>query len=148
MDKEDSSSRRKSNRSPPYALFNLLVIVVAIIYGAYYKMYLEKAPNSSEEPADVQMVEDEMVKIPLFTAEELRKFDGVGMWPKFRKQAKSEDDRFWTLQPNGQSFLFKLLLELFTRILIETFLFVLRFLFFWLQVIKNFTCRSWAKYLT
>jgi uncharacterized membrane protein len=78
MDKEESSSKRKSNRSPPYALFNLLVIVVAIIYGAYYKMYLEKAPNSSEEPADVQMVEDEMVKIPLFSAEELKKFDGVG----------------------------------------------------------------------
>lgn len=81
MDKEQSASKKKSTASPPYALFNLLVIVVAIIYGAYYKMYLEKDPSKSEDPADVQLVEDEMVKIPLFTADELKKFDGVSKWP-------------------------------------------------------------------
>lgn len=76
MDKEQPSDKRKvSNRSPPYALFNLLVIVVAIMYGAYYKMYLEKDPAQSEV-ADVPE-SDDLQKIPLFTADDLKKFDGV-----------------------------------------------------------------------
>lgn len=70
--------RRKSNRSPPYALFNLLVIVVAIIYGAYYQMYLNKDATKSEEAPKVPQSEDELIKIPLFTAEQLKQFDGVG----------------------------------------------------------------------
>lgn len=78
MDQEQSSGKRKSNRSPPYALFNLLVIVVAIIYGAYYQMYLNKDVTVSEEVVDVEHSGDDLVKIQLFTAEELKKYDGVG----------------------------------------------------------------------
>jgi hypothetical protein len=71
---DDQNGRRKSNRSPPYALFNLLVIVVAVIYGAYYQMYL-----STDETAEVDSKagEEELQRIPLFTASELKKFDGV-----------------------------------------------------------------------
>jgi hypothetical protein len=70
---DDQNGRRKSNRSPPYALFNLLVIVVAVIYGAYYQMYL-----STDETAEVEdKTGDELQRIPLFTASELKKFDGV-----------------------------------------------------------------------
>lgn len=82
MDQEQSSGKRKSNRSPPYALFNLLVIIVAIIYGAYYQMYLSKDVAKSEESADAQQSEDELIKIPLLTADELKKFDGVSEYPK------------------------------------------------------------------
>lgn len=68
-----ATNGRRSNRSPPYALFNLLVIIVAILYGAYYQMYLSKDP-ATEEAA----VSDDNERIQLFTAEELKKFDGVG----------------------------------------------------------------------
>lgn len=68
-----ATNGRRSNRSPPYAVFNLLVIIVAILYGAYYQMYLSKDP-ATEEAA----VSDDTEKIQLFTAEELKKFDGVG----------------------------------------------------------------------
>lgn len=77
MEQEQSSGgRRKSNRSPPYALFNLLVIIVAIVYGAYHQLYLSKESASPETPADIQELDEEL-KIPLFTAEKLEKFDGV-----------------------------------------------------------------------
>jgi hypothetical protein len=72
----EDSGKRKSNRSPPYALFNLLVIVVAIFYGIYYQMYIAKDPKAKEESPDVSSGDD-MVKIPLFTTDELKKFDGV-----------------------------------------------------------------------
>lgn len=77
MDKEQSSGKRKSTRSPPYALFNLLVIVVALIYGAYYQMYLSRDATQSEQVV-VTEGDDDLERIPLFTAEELKKFDGVG----------------------------------------------------------------------
>lgn len=73
MEKEQSKKTAKSNRSPPYALFNLLVIVVAVIYGAYYQMYLRKDATQSEQI----VTENEEVKIQLFTSEELKKYDGV-----------------------------------------------------------------------
>lgn len=80
-----SEQRRKSNRSPPYALFNLLVIVVAIIYGAYYQMYLNKDATKVDEVVEG---EDDLIKIPLFTAEQLKQFDGVSEYHM------SIDDRF------------------------------------------------------
>lgn len=82
MDQQTSEkTKRSSKRSPPYALFNLLVIVVAIAYGAYHQMYLAKdATTASEELADVPTGEDEMEKIQLFTADELKKFDGVSKY--------------------------------------------------------------------
>lgn len=64
--------RRKSNRSPPYALFNLLVIVTAVIYGGYHQMYLSK-----DEAAPEVEKSDENPKILLFTADQLKKFDGI-----------------------------------------------------------------------
>lgn len=70
--------RKKSNRSPPYALFNLLVIVVAIIYGAYYQMYINKDATKVDEVVEG---EDDLIKIPLFTAEQLKQFDGVSEYP-------------------------------------------------------------------
>lgn len=73
---EQTSARRKSNRSPPYALFNLLVIVVALIYGAYYQMYLSKDATQSEQAA-VTEADENLERIPLFTVEELKKFDGL-----------------------------------------------------------------------
>lgn len=76
---EQEQLKRKSNRSPPYALFNLLVIIVAIIYGAYYQMYLSKPPSDPETVADVQEANDSD-RIPLFTAEELKKFDGISKY--------------------------------------------------------------------
>lgn len=79
MDKEQSSGkRRSSNRSPPYALFNLLVIIVALIYGAYYQMYLSKDATQSEQVAATDGAgENDPEKIILFTADELKKFDGI-----------------------------------------------------------------------
>ena len=77
MDKEQSSGKKKSNRSPPYALFNLLVIIVAIVYGIYYQTYINKDAPPSDESVDVKTDEKETEKVPLFTAEELKKFDGV-----------------------------------------------------------------------
>lgn len=67
-----NEGRRSSNRSPPYALFNLVVILVAVAYGAYYQIYLSKDGTD-----DLKHSEDETEKISLFTAEELKKFDGV-----------------------------------------------------------------------
>lgn len=74
-----SAHTRKSNRSPPYALFNLLVIVVAIIYGAYYQLYVKDTTESSETTASVvEESDDDLVKISMFTAEELKKYNGEG----------------------------------------------------------------------
>lgn len=72
---QKSGHKKKSNRSPPYALFNLLVIIVAIIYGVYYQMYLKDADN--ETIAAVKEKKD-YVKIPMFTVEELKKYNGEG----------------------------------------------------------------------
>lgn len=69
------SSGKESKRSPPYALFNLLVIIVAIIYGVYYQLYIKDADN--ETNAVVEESED-MVKIPMYTADELKKYNGEG----------------------------------------------------------------------
>lgn len=77
MDQPQINERRKSNRSPPYALFNLLVIVVAIVYGAYYQMYLSKDAQASEKVVEVQEDDGDLQKIQLFTADELKKFDGT-----------------------------------------------------------------------
>lgn len=85
MDQSQSNERRKSsNRSPPYALFNLLVIVVAVLYGAYYQMYLSKDP-ATNEAADVNQSADDTEKIPLFTADELKKYDGVSEYRSVNK---------------------------------------------------------------
>jgi hypothetical protein len=76
---QDPNGRRKSNRSPPYALFNLLVIVTAVIYAAYHQMYL-----SNEESKEVEdRTGDELQRIPLFTAEQLKKFDGVSEYHSY-----------------------------------------------------------------
>lgn len=74
----NAKGRRESKRSPPYALFNLLVIIVAIIYGAYYQIYLKDAENQ-ETPAEVVQSESE-VKISMFTTEELKKYNGEGTY--------------------------------------------------------------------
>jgi hypothetical protein len=75
-----TSGRKKSNRSPPYALFNLLVIITAIVYGAYYQMYLKDAPETTEATGGggVEQNDDDLVKIPMYTAEELKKYNGEG----------------------------------------------------------------------
>lgn len=86
MDQQSPNGKRKSNRSPPYALFNLLVIVVAIVYGAYYQMYLAKDPAKVETEADVQQTDDETERIPLFSAEELAKFDGVSEYSVLKRK--------------------------------------------------------------
>lgn len=78
---DQSNERRKSNRSPPYALFNLLVIVTAILYGAYHQMYLSK-DATSDEAVEIITGEGDLQKIQLFTAEELKKFDGVSEYPR------------------------------------------------------------------
>lgn len=80
---ETTAQRKKSNRSPPYALFNLLVILTAIAYGAYHQMYLSK----EVKPEDVETSaggEDDLQKIPLFTAEQLKKFDGISKYWKLK----------------------------------------------------------------
>lgn len=77
MDQPQANERRKSNRSPPYALFNLLVIVVAIVYGAYYQMYLSKDAQVSDKVVEVLEEENDLQKIQLFTNDELKKFNGV-----------------------------------------------------------------------
>lgn len=89
------AERRKSNRSPPYALFNLLVIIVAIIYGAYYQMYISKDATGKEETKDVPQNDDDLIKIPLFTADELKKYDGVSeYWSwTFHHKNNLNDDR-------------------------------------------------------
>lgn len=69
--------KRTSRKSPPYALFNLLVIVTAIIYGVYYQMYVKDAPENLEATGEEQN-EDDLHKIPMFTAEELKKYNGEG----------------------------------------------------------------------
>ena len=43
----NGNGSRKSNRSPPYALFNLVVILVAIAYGIYYQLYLKDTEVSA-----------------------------------------------------------------------------------------------------
>lgn len=68
--------KRKSNRSPPYALFNLLVIIVAIIYGAYHQLYLKDVENVEIDAEVVQS--DELVKIPMLTVDELKSHNGEG----------------------------------------------------------------------
>lgn len=74
-----SASKRKSNRSPPYALFNLLVIIVAIVYGAYYQLYVKDSTESLEtNNAVVEESDDDLVKIAMFTADELKKYNGEG----------------------------------------------------------------------
>lgn len=56
---------KKSNRSPPYALFNLLVILCAISYGIYHQMYLSE---DAKGEAKVEITgEDELQKIRLST---------------------------------------------------------------------------------
>lgn len=64
---------KKSNKSPPYALFNLVVIVVAIIYGIYYQSSMKEAEIS--QTTDSEQAE---YKIPMFTVEELSLYDGEG----------------------------------------------------------------------
>lgn len=71
-----NGGKRKSNRSPPYALFNLLVILTAIAYGVYYQIYVKDSPENSEVSGEQS--EDDLVKIPMFTAEELKKYNGEG----------------------------------------------------------------------
>lgn len=73
MEQEQSRESRRSNRSPPYALFNLLVIVVAIIYAVYYKMYLSQDGAKSGEALNRPAGQN----FPLFTVDELKKYDGV-----------------------------------------------------------------------
>jgi hypothetical protein len=70
----NQNKKKESKRSPPYALFNLLVIIVAIIYAAYYHIYLKDAetlPSGARE-------NDELTDIPMFTAEQLKSFNGEG----------------------------------------------------------------------
>ena len=73
-----SANKRKSNRSPPYALFNLLVIIVAIVYGAYYQMYVKDSLENLDTAGVVDESDDDLVKISMFTAEELKKYNGEG----------------------------------------------------------------------
>jgi hypothetical protein len=73
----DGKQRKQSNRSPPYALFNLLVIVVAIIYAAYYQFYLNGS-ESLEKSAAVEADESDQFKIPMFTSEQLKAYNGEG----------------------------------------------------------------------
>ncbi|CAG9803024.1 unnamed protein product [Chironomus riparius] len=65
---------KRSNRSPPYALFNLVVILVAIGYAIYVKFY----NNGTEINKTVESVDQTEYKIPMFTAEELKQFNGEG----------------------------------------------------------------------
>lgn len=87
MDQQQTSEKiKRSNRSPPYALFNLLVILVAIAYGAYHQMYLAKDPATTasvQQSIDVPSTNDELEKISLFTVDELKKFDGVSEYRTF-----------------------------------------------------------------
>jgi hypothetical protein len=72
---DGSKSPKKSNRSPPYALFNLVVILVAIFYGIYYQLYVKDA----EIDTVVESSDQSEYKIPMFTAEELKQFNGEGI---------------------------------------------------------------------
>ena len=65
---------QRSNRSPPYALFNLVVILVAIGYAVYVKFY----NNDSQINQIVETADQTEYKIPMFTAEELKQFNGEG----------------------------------------------------------------------
>lgn len=69
----DLNEKRKSNRSPPYALFNLLVIIVAILYAMYYQLYLKDAESIEQETAA-----EDAFKIRMFTSDELKNFNGEG----------------------------------------------------------------------
>lgn len=71
---DGNKSTKKSNRSPPYALFNLVVILVAIGYAVYVKFYIEDV----EINQTVESVDQSEFKIPMFTAEELKQFNGEG----------------------------------------------------------------------
>jgi hypothetical protein len=71
---DGNKSPKKSNRSPPYALFNLVVILVAIGYAIYIKLYIKDA----EIDQTVESVDQMDYKIPMFTAEELKQFNGEG----------------------------------------------------------------------
>lgn len=73
-----SQRTKKSNRSPPYALFNLLVIIVAILYGAYYQMYVKDSTENLDSTGAVEESDDDLVKISMFTTEELKKYNGEG----------------------------------------------------------------------
>lgn len=81
MEHQQDPARKKSNRSPPYALFNLLVIVTAVCYAMYYNMYLSPKGVEEEEVQLNQNEEEDLVKIPMFTAEQLAKFDGISEYP-------------------------------------------------------------------
>lgn len=78
MKSEQKSSDKPSRKSPPYALFNLIVIVVAIFYGVYYQ--INKAGNkislADELPIKEEEVYNDEEKIRLLTADELKSFDG------------------------------------------------------------------------
>jgi hypothetical protein len=73
---QHQDKRRESKRSPPYALFNLLVIIVAIVYGAYHQLYLKDAEH--QEIQDEVVESDNELKIPMFTADDLKKYNGEG----------------------------------------------------------------------
>jgi hypothetical protein len=75
MDNQQDEKRKTSNRSPPYAIFNLLVIFVAILYGVYYQIYQKDAEiNQTEQP------DTNDYKIPMFTADELAQYNGEGIY--------------------------------------------------------------------
>ncbi|KAG5683939.1 hypothetical protein PVAND_013195 [Polypedilum vanderplanki] len=74
--KHSSDEKHKSKRSPPYALFNLLVIIVAIIYAVYYQLYLKDVENVEEVAGGEG--ESDQFKIPMFTSEQLKEYNGEG----------------------------------------------------------------------
>jgi hypothetical protein len=75
--------KRQSNRSPPYALFNLLVIVCAIVYAAYYHL-------NSNDPAslkkEVEVTAANEFKLSMFTADELKTYNGEGECQKSKNK--------------------------------------------------------------
>lgn len=73
----NDEKQKKSNRSPPYALFNLLVIIVAIIYAVYYQLYMNDGENLEEAVAGGRDESDQF-KIPMFTSDELKEYNGEG----------------------------------------------------------------------
>lgn len=73
VSKSQENEPKRSNRSPPYAAFNLVVILVAIAYGIYYQMYLKEAEVS--QPIGTEQND---FTIPMFTADELKKYNGEG----------------------------------------------------------------------
>lgn len=59
-----------------YAWFNLVVTIVAIVYGVYYQFYL--LPYQEEQEKLVKDKDDGDPKIQLFTIDELSQYDGSG----------------------------------------------------------------------